>query len=335
MSTDTYDHGAKLTALRTWVEVGKQAGPEVVEADEPQTPTSQSYFDRAAAKHDATAQVVPAPPVSAGPVQLPIWPEPQRAQLNTLLCTAVFGITRARRLRDHEQIAAWGDLEIRLTGISLTQYDETIWMQLVHLWKRQNSPQDFIVRFKAKPFLREIGWGRNPGGSGVLKLRASLARLCSTYLELEKLSERELEALQDEEEINLYGGSLILEVHGAVGSGDGHFAVTLNPKFIQLFQAGYTRIDWETRLRLPEGLATWLHRYALRHQSSPHHPHRVSIKKLWETTGSIGSIKEFRRKLKRAIVALHRENVAEFSFTRNGALQIVRNKPSTQLLKSI
>jgi len=264
-------------------------------------------------------------------VQLPIWPEPARAQANTLLRSALFGANQRRRMvrfGDNTSHAAWGGLKLQLTGETMNQFDENVWMQLVHLWKQQGEPQDFIVRFKARAFLRSLG-KKHFGGRCVELVRTTISRLSGTVVHLQgELSDRERNALGGMLE---YGGNLIEEYFAKPE--DGFFAVRLNPKFLRLFGAGHTRFDWETRLRLPLGLASWLHRYILSHRATAAHPHRDSVARLKELSGSRTTDKQFRFRLKRAMNVLQKEGVVlQFGWTTNGALEFVR--PQSNALPS-
>jgi len=241
-------------------------------------------------------------------IQMPIWPEPQRAMPNAMLRSALFSAARRRRQVKREQLAAWGRTEILLTGETFNQADEGVWLQLVHLYRTQCEPADCKVRFSAKPFLRELG-SKRPGGSNVNRLLDSIARLGATV----HIKHQGYE----------YGGGLVDDY--TLDQHSGLFVVRLNPKYLQLFGTGHTRIDWETRKALPTGLPSWLHRDVLSQKATEKHPHRELVKNLQTRCGMKGPLKEFRRSLRSAMQKLEAAGIVErWTITRNDALEYVR-----------
>jgi hypothetical protein len=255
----------------------------------------------------------PEPPHEAKPegakvIQLPIWAEAQRATPNALLRSALFAAGRRRRQVKRAELAAWGDTKILYTGETLNQADEDVWLQLVHLYRQQSEPADLKVRFSAKPFLRELG-AKRVGGSNIDRLTSSLARLRSSIHIRHGRSE--------------YVGGLVDDF--ALDEPSGRFVARFNPKLLELFGTGHTRLDWETRKALPTGLATWLHRWALSHKATEKHPHRETVAALHGRSGSGGDLKDFRRKLKKAMTRLEEAGVVEhWTITRNDALEYTR-----------
>jgi hypothetical protein len=241
-------------------------------------------------------------------IQFPIWPESQRALPNVLIRSALFSAAKRRRQVKRELLAAWGDTKILLTGETLNQADEDVWLQLVHLYLKQSEPADFKIRFNAKPFMREIGT-KATGGSMVNRLTDSLSRLGGTVHVRHKRME--------------YGGGLVDDF--TLDEDTGRFVVRLNPKFLQLFGTGHTRIDWKDRKALPRGLATWLHREVMSHRATAKHPHRDSVNSLHKRSGAGGVLKKFRHNLRRAMGQLEACGIVAFwSITANDALEYVR-----------
>lgn len=261
-------------------------------------------------------------------VQLPIWSEPERVLPNAMLRSALFGCARHRRFVKEEPVlpvlTSWPDTEIRFHGQTFNQFDESVWMQLIHLFRLQGEPEDFKVRFNARPFLRGLGGGRCAGGSNVGRLLRSLIRLRGGTL---------LISYQGVE----YGGGILNDF--THDKDQGHFVATLNPKYLHLMSVGYTRMDWETRQRLPTGLATWMHRYVLSHRATQNSPHRISLTQLHELSGMRSPLKEFRRQLKRAMERLQKHQIVlEWQITSNDALEFARpptKKRRTKALRKI
>lgn len=256
------------------------------------------------------------PEEKATPVQLPIWAEPDRVAPNAMLRSALFSCARLRKFVKDELIVSWPDTQISFSGETLNQFDETVWMQLVHTFRLQGEPPNFKVRFNAKPFSRSIGNGKRvQGGKDIALLRSALIRLRGGTL---LLSHKGLE----------YGGGLLQDF--TLDEDRGHFVATLNPKYLQILGAGHTRLDWETRKALPTGIATWMHRYILSHRATAKQPHRIGLDKLRTLSGMSSSPKEFRRHLKRTLARLESHGViASWGITPNKALEFVRPKRAT------
>ena len=250
-----------------------------------------------------------APEETALRVQLPIWAEPERLSPNAMLRSALFGCARHRSFVKDALIASWPDVDIRFSGETFNQFDESVWMQIVHLFREQSEPEDLKVRFYAKPFCRMLG-SKYTGGKNIALLRQSLVRLRGGTL---LISHNGME----------YGGGIL---HDFTHDEDlGFIVVTLNPKYLHLLSAGHTRLPWETRKALPTGIATWMHRYVLSHRATPRSPHRIGVEQLRKLSGMGSSLKEFRRHLKRTMELLMSHNVIDsWEVTPNDALCIVR-----------
>ena len=257
-------------------------------------------------------------PETTSPLQLPIWAEPDRVMPNALLRSALFGCARRREFVKDALIVSWPNVEIRFSGETFNQFDESVWMQIVHLFRQQGEPQDFKVRFNAKPFCRMLG-GKGKGGRDVAQLRQSLVRLRGGTLLVTH------EGLE-------YGGGILQDF--THDEDRGFFVVTLNPKYLRLMSAGYTRLDWETRRALPTGIATWMHRYMLSHRATRKQPHRIGLEQLHRLSGMSSSPKEFRRHLKRTMDLLGNQGVVEeWRITDNAALEVIR-PPKRKALKN-
>ena len=242
-------------------------------------------------------------------VQLPIWAEPDRVMPNALLRSALFGCARRRGFVKDALVASWPNVDIRFSGETFNQFDESVWMQIVHLYRRQGESADLKVRFNAKPFCRMLGRTGRSGGD-VAQLRQSLVRLIGGVL---------LVSYQGVE----YGGGVLQDF--AHDEDRGFFVVTLNPKYLRLLSAGYTRLDWKTRQKLPTGIATWMHRYVLSHRATRKQPHRIGLEQLHKLSGMSSVPKEFRRHLKRTMELLSKQGVVDqWRITSNDALEFTR-----------
>ena len=242
-------------------------------------------------------------------VQLPIWAEPERLIPNAMLRSALFSCARRRDFVKDALIASWPDVEIRFSGETLNQFDESVWMQIIHLYRKQGEPADLKVRFNAKPFCRMLGRTGKSGGD-VAQLRQALVRLRGGTIHV---FHNGME----------YGGGVLQDF--THDEERGFIVVTLNPKYLQLLGAGYTRVGWETRKALPTGIATWMQLYVLSHRATKTSPHRIGLEQLHKLSGMGSSPKEFRRHLKRTMELMKNHGVVKsWRITDNGALEFVR-----------
>lgn len=189
--------------------------------------------------------------------QLPLWAETLRCLPNELLRSALFSAKNRKQPRAYlkkQDIAVLFDGRITYQGEELRQDDEIVWLQLIHLAKEQ--PLGSLVEFTPYSFCKAIGWPICK--SSYVRLRESLDRMQSTALavyskrlkEGVSLSMIPLFAWQDENKQTLK-----------------KYRVQVAPQLVQLFGSDhYTRVEWEQRLALPVGIATWLHGYYASHR---------------------------------------------------------------------
>jgi len=255
---------------------------------------------------------------SDSPIQHPFWPEPIRAIPSELLRSALFGCMRRGGFVDGQKLAAWGKTTLTYTGKRLSQFDESLWLQLVHLCRGQSVSPGHNIHISARALLRELGI-KGGGGSGIRRLNKSLDRLMSAVVTLSR-------------------GDIMLKLaspvrRAAIDKGTGRFAVELNPDWSSLLNEQATYLDWDTRKSLPTGIATWMHRYILSHRATPRSPHRVGVEKLHALSGMQSVPKEFKRHLKAAMEKLRSRNVVmSWRFTQNNALEFVRPKKASKKL---
>lgn len=255
-----------------------------------------------AAEHDESEEPPPR-------LRLPVCPEPERLIPNAMVRSALFSCARRRDFVKDALIVSWPDSEIRFSGETLNQFDESVWMQIIYLYRQQGEPTDLKVRFNAKPFCRMLGRTGRSGGD-VAQLREALVRLRGGTIH----------TFHNGKE---YAGGVIGDF--THDEDRGFYVVTLNPKYLQLLCTGYTRVVWETRKALPTGIATWMQLYVLSHRATKTHPHRIGLERLHNMSGMGSSPKEFRRHLKRTMEILKSHSVVEsWRITDNGALEFVR-----------
>lgn len=197
--------------------------------------------------------------------QLALWSEAERGMPNELVRCAVFSAKNRKEPRVSYPSATplvlqlIGGGEIRYTGEELRQDDETVWMQLVHMAKENRAES---ITFTPYSLLKAINWPIK--GDSYKRLLTSLRRLRANSLEV--YSSRFDRGVST---------SLIGEFeYSEKGESPWRVHVFSNEnKLFLLFDKLYSRVEWETRLALPEGVATWLHSFLSSHKQP--FPHKV------------------------------------------------------------
>lgn len=249
--------------------------------------------------------------------QLPIWAEPLRCLPNEILRSALFSAKNRKQPRLHlkkQDIAVLFEGYIQYSGEELRQTDEHVWLQLIHLAKER--PLGSLVEFTPYAFCKAVGW--SICNASYRRLRESLERMQATSLSVysKRLSQ---------------GVSIsMLPVFAWRDSSQPqqtlkHYQVQVAPQLIELFGSEhYTRIEWEQRLALPVGLATWLHGYFASHRE----PFPVKIETIKKGSGiETESLAKLRQLIKTALSEL-----VEVGFLSEGKIvgDVVHVKRSAQ-----
>lgn len=227
---------------------------------------------------------VPAKPPAAKVINLPIWPENNRGTPNSFMRGALFAAIQGkdRRYLKGELLASREGMTIRFTGMQLDQSDLDVWEQAVEMAK--NSPLGNECYFSMYGFLK--GLERPTGKAQHEWLKDSLRRLTATCVEIKHSRYS-------------YGGNLLEFVHDEETN---CYRLSLNPKLIALYQAGWTQVDWGVRQKLRrKPLALWLHSYL----SSDAENYPTKIETLHRLSGSsTKDLKHFKTNLKSALADL-------------------------------
>lgn len=206
--------------------------------------------------------------------QLTLWVEAVRGAPNELLRTALFSAknrkTPRRNLRS-ASLAVIGDGEVIFTGQELRQDDETVWLQLVHLARSNGIAQRF--EFTPYSFCKSIGWPTT--GQSYDRLDDCMTRLQATSLRIRS------KRLGDAVSMSMLPVFTSNRKRAADESARPWIAGLHNELVLLFADFQYTRIDWQRRLELPEGLATWLHAYYASHRD----PFPVNAETLWKGSG--------------------------------------------------
>ena len=189
--------------------------------------------------------------------QLLLWAEGARGAPNEIVRSALFTVRNRKQPRENLKraiIAVIGDGKITYTGEELRQDDETVWLQLVHLARENGIATEFY--FTPYSFCKAIGWPLT--GQSYDRLDKCLTRLQATSL---KIANRRLDG-----EISL---SMLPDFrsHRRADGDGGLWMARMHDELVFLFsEFQYTRLEWQRRLSLPEGMATWLHAYFASHR---------------------------------------------------------------------
>lgn len=223
---------------------------------------------------------------------LPDWPENNRGVPNLCLRSSIFGVIKRGRRRavKGELIASLKGIGIRYTGWRLDQGDFDVLVQALHLQNHylERTPENH-VRFEVKSFLRAIG--RHPGKSDREWLKDCFRRLTATAIELNVNVSHGWRKGE-----YTYAGSLVDEFF--YNDREQTYFLKINPKFADLFNTGWTQLQWQQRLHLKSGLAKWLHGF----YSSHREPFPLKISTVRQLCGSdCKRMGDFRRSLRKAM----------------------------------
>lgn len=188
--------------------------------------------------------------------QLTGWADATRGAPNEILRSSLFTARNRNQARHNLKQAVVGLVgkgEMIYTGEELRQDDETVWFQLIHLAREKGLDTPF--QFTPYSFCRSLNWPLT--GQSYDHLEKCMTRLQATSL---KISFQRLGT-----EISLSMLPIFQAKRRKAGDG-GLWTVQMHGQLVFLFsEFQYTRVDWQQRLTLPEGLATWLHAYYASH----------------------------------------------------------------------
>lgn len=225
--------------------------------------------------------------------QLPLWPETLRSLPNEIVRSALFVAANRKKPREflkQREIAVIGDGRISYTGEELRQDDETVWLQLVHLARER--PVGDVIHFSPRSFCKAVGWPIN--GQSYQRLRLVLTRLQATALTV--YSNRLAEGVS----LSMVPSFRWRDEH--TESNLKNWQVRIAPELVILFSdLQYTRLEWEQRLSLPVGLATWLHGYFASHAK----PYPIKLETIRKGSGlSDETPDDFKKTVSRALDSL-------------------------------
>jgi len=264
--------------------------------------------------------------------QLTLWPECQRGIPNELVRCAVFS---AKNRKDRRKVyranaplivPIIGGGEVVYIGEELRQDDETVWMQLVHMAKEARSE---YVSFTPYSFLNTIKWPIK--GTSYTRLLTSIRRLTTSGIEV--YSSRFDKGISSKL-LAKYEYSKNTETPWKVQ------VFNKNDELLFMFDKLYSRLDWETRLALPEGVTTWLHGFFSSHREPYDHKietlavgagltleseNDAELDESSRTAKRKARLREIKRIMIKALEALKKSGfLASYDVTNSGLVQVVR-----------
>lgn len=189
---------------------------------------------------------------------IPYWTAQFRGIPNEIVRSALFCAKNRNKPRQYlkqAQVSIIGGGTIRFTGEELRQDDQLVWLQLLHV--ARNHELGNTIRFTPYSFCKSLRW--SACGRSYTRLKLSLSRMQATSLSIYSNRLKE-------------GVSLSMIPYFKWSDDQGNslreYEVRVAKELFILFgQVYYTRIQWEQRLTLPDGLATWLHAYYASHSA--------------------------------------------------------------------
>lgn len=250
--------------------------------------------------------------IAARPKYLPNWPESHRALPNEILRSALFNCrnrNQPRMFMKEVEIAVIGDGKVIYRGEELRQDDELVWMHLMHLIKR--SPLGECVEFTPYSFIKALGWPIK--GQNYERLRNSLSRMQATAMRIQS------KRLQSFVSISLIQKFLSRNERNENLS---RWQVWVGKEMQLLFDEAFlTKVMWETRRSLPDGIASKLLGYWASHRK----PYPVKVETLLKLCGCGMQMKHFKTEMKKALELLKETGFLE-AWDLKGELVVVTRR---------
>lgn len=290
-------------------------------ADDPQGKEEkiQASLARARARVKTAPKSTATTPIAVKPAgqyivpQHELWPEVARALPNEIVRSALFNAKNKKSKREHlknAEIAVIGTGKMTYSGEELRQDDQTLWLQLIHLARSQ--PLGQVITFTPNSFCQAVGW--NVSGKSYERIRECLTRLQATSLSI--YSDRLKEG------VSLSMVPKFRWFDEASGTKLKNYQVQVAPELVELFaDMQYTQTEWQQRLALPVGLATWLHGYLASHKT----PFAIKIDTIRKGAGmSTESMSSAQQTIENALEALREVGFLESWKIQDGLVHFVR-----------
>lgn len=257
-------------------------------------------FQRIQQRAEAAREVKQPPPEQK--IQLPLWPELERALPNHLARSSLFSpVGKGRRkMLDRVQIASRDDVRIIFSGKQLDMADCDVFMQVLQLGHK--VPLGERIRLDRAEFLRAIG--RSVGKNDYIWLHTAIQRLFSASLEIEVIKKTGFAGLKIGGTPKSSGLHLI---NGYDHDPDeDSYWLSLDKRIVSLFSnREFALIDWQKRNQIEKrvDIAKWLQNYIATHDSGIH---RISLRLLKQWMDYSSPIGKFKEAISEALEELER-----------------------------
>lgn len=216
-------------------------------------------------------------------LKLELWPEEVRGVPNAILRGALFGVGQERAIhKKRTLVAAVEGYEIRFKGETFNQTDLDVLEGMLHV--AMPHPLGKRVEFTVHSFLKALG--RGTSGKHHEEFKEQVMRLVTGGIEITDTKARVT-----------FMGTLVSKAFREEDSG--RYVVIFDKDMLNLYEAGYSHIDWNQRMELGKStLAKWLHGFYATHAK----PYPYKVETLHNLCGSADkSLRSFRQKLKKAL----------------------------------
>lgn len=216
-------------------------------------------------------------------LKLELWPDEVRGVPNAILRGALFGVGQERTVhKKRTLVAAVDGYEIRFKGEAFNQTDLDVLEGMLHV--AMPHPLGKRVEFTVHSFLKALG--RGTSGKHHDEFKEQVMRLVTGGIEI-----------TDTKAKVTFMGTLVSKAFREEESG--RYVVIFDKDMLNLYEAGYSHIDWNQRMALGKStLAKWLHGFYATHAK----PYPYKVETLHNLCGSLDkSLRSFRQKLKKAL----------------------------------
>lgn len=224
--------------------------------------------------------------ISTASLQLGFWPDAVRGVPNAALRGALFSISKEREMaKKRQRLATVDGYQIMFKGERFNQNDLDLWEMLLHIGRQQ--PYGKHIEFVAGDLLKSLG--RDKGGADYEVLKEDISRLMGGVVEITFTDTKET-----------FIGSLIHNAYREETSQ--RYVIVFDEKMRKLYDAGYTHVDWEQRMKLKDNsLAKFLHGFYATHAA----PLPYKVETIKELSGSTTErLTDFRKALRVALEKL-------------------------------
>jgi len=282
-------------------------------------PKSTSPLDALEKLQQSLSRKMPTKKEASPPqMSLPLWPEAVRGIPNAVLRGALFSVTQRRPMfRKRTLLTTVDGVEIRFKGEGFNQTDLDVCEMLLHLARQQ--PLGRRVDFTANALLKELG--RGTGKTQHEQLKEEISRLAAGLIEITWPD-------KDENGRRVAFGGTLVDHYGRDEQPDGtqRYVVIFREKLLDLYETGYSHIDWHQRQALgANNLAKWLHGFYATHAEPL--PYKVeTIKGLCGST--VERLGDFRKLLRKALDELEAIGAIKGYDITDGDLVMVSKVPT-------